>query len=317
MFLLMVLLAALGAVITGYYSMHYLWYGAAGAGILGLIVGIVAWNAGPNIVLGISQSRTATPLEQRVVHNVAEEVAIAAGIKMPEVYLIDDESPNAFATGKGPDKGIVCVTTGLLNKLDRDELQGVVAHEIAHIRNDDIRLMTTLAIVAGLIPMLSDFYLRTIFWGGGRRRSRDNDGGGILIIIGIVLAILAPLFSMLLQLAVSRKREFMADATGADFTRNPGALASALEKLTRDPARLESANRATGHLYIVNPLRKLGETTASLFSTHPSLEQRVMALRGTAGMPTQARLANDYSDMPDIPQQHKSTEEPEAPPRLN
>ncbi len=279
-FLVIVLLAALGGAVTGYYSPNNAIPGVIGSAVLGLIVALVAWNSGSDIVLKINNARSATPHELQVVNNVAEEMAIAAGIPKPEVYVIDDDAPNAFATGRSPEKGIVCVTTGLFEKLNREELQGVVAHEIGHIRNNDVRLMTTLAIVVGLIPMIAHFFTRSL-WHGGGRRGKDSSAG-IFMIIALVLAIVAPLFAKLLELAVSRKREFMADASAAQFTRNPEGLASALEKISESHEKMESANKATEHMYIINPFSPM-QKAASLFSTHPPTHQRIAALRGIAG----------------------------------
>lgn len=280
-FLMILLLSALGAVIVAYYVPEMWWHGALAAAFLGGILALAAELGGSGIVLSVSQARTATEHEMRMVHNVAEEMAIAAGMPKPEVFVIDDSSPNAFATGRGPNKGVVVVTTGLLRKLNRDELQAVVGHEMAHIRNNDIRLMTTLAVIAGVIPLLADFFLRMVWWGGSRRN--NNQGAVIILVIGLVLAILAPVFATLLQMAVSRKREYMADAGAVELTRNPDALASALDKLVADTEPLEAANRATAHLYIVNPLRKLREGRDSLFCSHPPIRERVRLLRGMAG----------------------------------
>jgi heat shock protein HtpX len=281
--LMVLLLAALGATIMGYYSTDLWPYGAVGAALLGIVLGAFSLAKGPDIVLSISQARNVTPLELRRLNNVTEEIALAAGIPTPHVYVIDDSAPNAFATGTSPKKGIVVVTTGLLDKLNRDELQGVVAHEIAHIRNNDVQLLTTLAIVAGLIPLMSDFMARSIFYSSGRRRGKDGDNA-IFIVLGLALAVLAPIFSKLLELAVSRQREYLADATAAELTRYPEGLASALERIAADTEPLEAANRATQHLYIINPLRHSGEAFISLFSTHPPTTDRVRRLRGLAGM---------------------------------
>lgn len=304
-FLLVLLLMALGAVIVGYYEPKMWVLGALGAGVLGLIVSMIAFVSGPNIVLSISGAREATHAEDQVLSNVADEMAIAAGIPRPKLYVIDDSSPNAFATGKDPKSGVVVFTTGLIDKLDRDELQGVMAHEIAHIRNYDIRFMTVIALLAGLIPLLADMFRHMLWFGGGRRRDDDRDNGGqaIFAIIGIVLAILAPIFAVLLQLAVSRQREYLADATAGELTRYPEGLARALQKLAADPEPLEAANRATQHMYIVNPLRHMGGT--DWFSTHPPTELRVRALMGLAGSNRQmGTMASDYTDMPEIPDQH-------------
>jgi heat shock protein HtpX len=243
-----------------------------------------------------------------VLDNVTEEMAIAAGIPKPKLYVIDDTSPNAFATGKNPETGVVCCTTGLLNKLNRDELQGVIAHEMSHIRNYDIRFMTTISLIAGLIPLLSDFLMR-MGWFGGGRRSRDSDSNNgaqsIFMIVAIILAILAPIFSVLLQMAVSRKRELLADASAAELTRYPEGLASALRRISDDPEPLEAANRATQHLYIVNPLKRNTEQSSALFSTHPPIEERIEALSHLMGaFDVKVHAPNDFSDMPDIPDQH-------------
>ena len=281
-FLVIVVLAGLGGAILLYYSPENWLIGMAGAAVLGLIVAIVAWTSGSDIVLKLAKARTATALELQVVENVTEEMAIAAGIPPPKVYIIDDPSPNAFATGRRPERAYVVVTTGLIEILNREELQGVVAHEVAHIRNNDIKLMTTLAIVAGLVPLISHMFLRSMWYGGGRR-SRGSGGGGVIVIIGIALAVIAPLFATLLKLAVSRKREFMADATAVELTRNPDGLASALTKLSRPKTKLKSASPATEHMYIINPLKPL-QRARSWFSTHPTLEKRIMAIKGMSSM---------------------------------
>ena len=306
--LLVVLLTALGAAITGYYDASQ-WpigaAGAAGAALLGVILALVATFSGPSIVLGISGAREATKEEDQVLSNVAEEMAIAAGIPKPKVYVIDDTAPNAFATGRDPQNGVVVFTHGILRKLNRDELQAVMAHEVSHIRNYDIRFMTTIALIAGVIPLLADFLKRMAWYGGGRRRSKDDSGQAIFMILALVLAILAPLFSMLLQLAVSRKRELLADASAVDLTRNPDALASALKKIASDPEPLEAANRATQHLYIVNPMKAWDDEGSSIFSTHPPLSERLRQLEqlGARYRRPERRAPDDFSDMPEIPNQ--------------
>ncbi|HEY0868216.1 MAG TPA: M48 family metallopeptidase [Fimbriimonas sp.] len=282
-FFLILLLAALGTALVGYYEPDLWFVGTAGASLLGLIGSLVALKGGSGILLAMSRAREATPQEHQMLRNVAEEMAIASGLPMPKVMVIDDDSPNAFATGPDPEHAVVAVTTGLLRKLDRDELQGVVAHEMAHIRNYDIRFMTVIAIIAGLVPLLADVFLRSLWYGGGRRRSKDEGQLQIVfLVMGLVLAILAPIFAVLLEMAVSRKREFLADATAAEMTRYPEGLANALRKIASDPDPLEVANRATQHLYIVNPLRLSGQGS-SLLSTHPPTEERIRALMGLAG----------------------------------
>ena len=284
-FFLVLILAALGTVIVGVYAPKQWYLGTAGATALGAILAIVARAGGPSIVLGLARAREATHAEDQVLSNVVEEMAIASGLPKPKVYVIDDDAPNAFATGKDPENGIIAVTTGLLRKLDRDELQGVVAHEMAHIRNYDIRFMTTVALIAGAIPLLADAFLRMQWFGGGRRRDDDRESSqlaAVFQIVGIVLAILAPIFAVLLEMAVSRKREYLADATAAEMTRYPEGLASALRKIAMDPDPLEVANRATQHMYIVNPLKLSGDGS-DLLSTHPPTEARIRALMGLAG----------------------------------
>lgn len=281
--LIVLLLSAMGAAIAGTAEPRFWWVGAGGAALLGLGAAALARYAGPGILLSISGAREATQDEDRMLRNVGEEMAIAAGMPMPKIYVIEDSAPNAFATGMSPEQGVVCFTTGLLEKLDRDELQGVMAHEMAHIRNYDVRLMTTLALVAGLIPLLADMFWRMIRFGGGGRGKKNDNSQIIFLVLGILLAILAPLFAKVLELAVSRQREFLADATAAHMTRYPEGLASALEKISHDRDVLEAANRATQHLYIVNPFKPFEDRAQSLFSTHPPIEQRVHRLRNTMG----------------------------------
>ncbi len=283
---MLLLITLLGACIVGIWKAKYWYFGAGGAFTLGLLCSMVAKFWGAKIVLGISGSREATFEEHQVLVNVVEEMAIASGLPMPKVYVIDDSAPNAFATGNSPQNGIVCITTGLLSKLNRDELQGVMAHELAHIRNYDIRYMTTVSIMAGLIALLADFLQGQLRWGFfGRSRSNDNDNnnplGIVFFVLGIILAITAPIAGWLLELAVSRKREFLADATAAEMTRYPEGLASALRKISMDPDELEAANRATQHMYIINPLKLTGEGS-DMFSTHPNTEARIKALLGDA-----------------------------------
>ncbi len=285
-FLLVVILAALGTVIVGIYSPNEWYYGTVGATLLGLIVALVANSSGPSIVLSISGAREANQNEDRVLRNVAEEMSIAAGVPMPKLYVIDDPSPNAFATGTTPENGAIAVTTGLLYKLNRDELQGVVAHEMGHIRNYDIRFMTAIGLIAGLIPLLADIFVRSTWFGGGRSSSRDRDGDSnlrmIFFLVGLVLSILAPICAVLLQMAVSRQREYLADATAAELTRYPEGLANALQKISMDGEPLLHANRATQHMYIINPLAISGGSS-DLFSTHPSTKERIARLMGLAG----------------------------------
>ena len=283
---MLLLLTALGACIVGIWRPNYWAYGAIGAFCLGLLSGVIARFSGPGIILAISGGREATTQEDQVLRNVVEEMAIAGGIPMPKIYVIDDPAPNAFATGTSPENGIVCITTGLMSKLNRDELQGVMAHEISHIRNYDIRYMTMVTVMAGMIVLLADILQSQLRWGFffGRSRSNNNNNndnplGIVFLILGIVLAILGPVMGWMLELAVSRKREFLADAGAAELTRYPEGLISALRKISNDPNDLQSANRATQSMYFVNPLKLLKERD-DLTSDHPSTQARINALMG-------------------------------------
>lgn len=257
--------------------------GVAVAMVVWVIMAMVSFFSGGDVMMRVSSAVEAAPEDYQQLHNVVEEIAIAAGIPKPRVFVIFDGSPNAFAAGRGPRTACVAVTSGLLDKLNRDELQGVIAHELSHILNRDVLYMTMLGVMVGVIVLMCDFFLRYVwFTGGGRRRSRDERGGGnaqiIFLIIGLVMAILAPIIARLLYLATSRRREYLADANGAVLTRFPEGLASALEKIANDPDPLEEANRATAPMYIVNPLNKMS-VTSRLLSTHPPLEERVAILR--------------------------------------
>jgi heat shock protein HtpX len=259
-------------------------FGLVLAFVIGVISGLATYYGGASLVLATSRAREITHDDAPVLFNVVEEMTIAAGLPMPKVYIIEDSAPNAFATGRDPDHASVAVTSGLLEKLNRDELQGVIAHEMSHVGNFDIRYAMLVGVLVGTTVLISDFFLRGLWFGGGRGGGRrGGDGGGqlqiIMILIAIVLAILAPLFARLLQLSISRQREFLADATAVRLTRNPKGLADALEKISGDREVLEAANRATAHLYIVNPIKRFEKRSKGLFSTHPPIEERIMILR--------------------------------------
>lgn len=256
------------------------WFGGVAAGLLAAVLFLVTWFGGARMTLAASGARRADPQRDRILINVVEEMAIASGLPVPAVHVIEDSAPNAFATGRDPRNASIAVTTGLVAKLDRDELQGVVAHELAHVRNYDIRYTTLVAVTVGAIALLADFALRHVAWGGGPRRSRNRQAGGLLVLLAIAIAVLAPLSARLLQAAVSRRRETLADLGGAEMTRYPEALARALEKIERDPEVLEAANRATAPLYIVNPIKSFEARAAGLLRTHPPTEERVRLLRG-------------------------------------
>jgi len=209
-------------------------------------------------------------------------LSIAAGVPTPKIYLIDDTALNAFATGRGPENAMVAITSGLLDQLEKPELEGVMAHELSHVQNYDIRLQSVTVALLGLIVLLSDVFLRSMYYGSGRRSRSNNKAGGILILIGILLAILSPIIAKLMHLAISRQREFLADASGALLTRYPEGLARALEKIKADKEPLEAANKATAHMYIENPLRneKKGQWLNKMFATHPNVDDRIARLRG-------------------------------------
>jgi len=235
------------------------------------------------IVLKMSGAKPIEKKDNPELYRLVENLCITAGLPLPKIYIINDPAPNAFATGRNKEKAVVAVTTGLLERLNKTELEGVIAHELSHIGNRDILISTIIVVLVGFIALLSDFFLRFTIWGG---RGRDREGGGnaqiIMLVVGIVLAILAPIVAAMIQLAISRKREFLADASGALLTRYPEGLASALEKISQYPGSLKRANKATAHLYISNPFKgkKAKGFMTKLFTTHPPIEERVRALRG-------------------------------------
>ncbi|HEX7495860.1 MAG TPA: M48 family metalloprotease [Candidatus Limnocylindrales bacterium] len=265
---------------------------AFGIGALAIAVGIGSLSAlfsyygGDKLVLASSHAQEVTAEQAPQLYNVVNEMALAAGVPMPKVYIIDDPSPNAFATGRDPQHSSVAVTTGLLKELNREELQGVLGHEMSHVRNYDIRFTLFVGVMVGSIALLAGFFLRYTFWFGGGRRGNDREGGGglgvILLVVGLVMAALSYFFGALVQMAVSRQREYLADASSVELTRNPHGLESALAKIGGDPAVLHSVNGATQHLYIVNPLKKHG-IGSDLFSTHPPIVDRINRLRQLTG----------------------------------
>ncbi len=256
-------------------------YALIPAFVIAVLMTIGSYYGSDKIVLAVSRARPVTREEYPYLYNVVEGLAIAAGLPKPRCYIINDTAPNAFASGRNPENSVIVVTTGLLEKLNRAELEGVIAHEMSHIKNYDILVQTLAVVMVGVVVLLSDWILRSFFWGGGRRRSSNKQGGNagsILIVVALVLAVLAPLFAQLLKLAVSRKREYLADANGALLTRYPPGLASALRKLSADKEPLEVANKATAHLYIVNPLKDIKGKMNVMFSTHPPIEKRIELL---------------------------------------
>ncbi len=241
--------------------------------VVGAIVpAIISYNNCDKIVLSLNGARPATREQDLLLSNLLDNLCIASGLPRPKLYVINDASPNAFATGKNPENAVICVTTGLLEKLDKYELEGVLAHELSHIKNYDILLSTIVSIFVGFVVILSDWFTRWSF-----RRSRDSDNKNpLFVLIGILFLILSPIFATLMKLAISRKREFLADASAIEMTRNPDGLISALQKIALDPDPLETANKSTAHMYISSPFK---DKTSDLFSTHPSTEKRIEALR--------------------------------------
>ena len=244
--------------------------------IFSLIWSFSSYWYSDKIVLSLTKSRSIQKKDNPELYRIVENLSIIAGLPVPKIYVIDDISPNAFATGRDPKHGMVCVTSGLLDKLDKTELEGVISHELSHIGNRDILLSSVVVVLVGIIALLSDWLLRSLFW-GRRRRDDDSKIGFIMLAFGIIAAIIAPLAATLLRLAISRKREFLADASGALLTRYPEGLASALEKISQDPNPLKAASNATSHLFISNPFRK--KAISKLWMTHPPIDERIKALR--------------------------------------
>lgn len=258
-------------------------YGLSFVGLMFIFSGImsfISYYFSDQIILGMSGAKHIQKKDHPQLFRIVENLSIGDGLPMPKIYIMEDSAPNAFATGRDPKHAIVCVTTGVLDKLNKVELEGVIAHELSHIKNYDIRLMSIVVILVGLVALLADMFMHSL-WFRGRDREEGGSAQGAFLIVGIVLAILSPLIATLIQLAVSRKREFLADASGALLTRYPEGLASALEKIAKDKEPLEAANNATAHLYIANPFKgkEIQNWFAGLFNTHPPIEERVKILR--------------------------------------
>lgn len=252
---------------------------------IAFVLAMVSYFAGSSVILGMSGAKEISKDDDPQLYNVVEELCIAGGLPLPKIYLIDDTAMNAFATGRNPKKSVVAITSGLRSRLTRDELQGVMAHELSHIRNYDILFAMLMAVMVGTLVMLCDIFIRSQWFGGGRRR-RDSDSGGnsgglaaILTIVAIILAIIAPILAKIIQMSLSRQREYLADAGSVELTRNPGGLIDALAKLGSDKEVLEVANRATAPLFIVHPIKKFEERASSIFDTHPPLSDRIAMLR--------------------------------------
>ncbi|HKY74148.1 MAG TPA: M48 family metallopeptidase [Patescibacteria group bacterium] len=272
---------------TVYVFSRALGYGLDVVGIALIFSGIssyISYYYSDKIILGLSGAREASRKQDFHFYTVVENLALAARMPKPKLYVIDDTAMNAFATGRDPEHAVVCATTGLLQKLNRTELEGVFAHELSHIRNYDIRLMSIVTVLVGVIALLADWFFRAAYWGRrGRDSNRENSQlQALFFVVGLLLAMLSPIIAQLIQLAVSRRREFLADASGVALTKYPDGLVSALKKLQHDKEPLEAANKATAHLYIVNPLRNNKDARhwfAGLFNTHPPVEDRIQALQ--------------------------------------
>lgn len=271
----LVFVIGVGYVFAGAMQNSAILYGCV---IFSIVMSFGSYWWSDKIVLAMSKAKEITHDEGREIYHIVENLCITAGLPVPKIYIIEDSAPNAFATGRDAKHGVICLTTGIIQKLEKSELEGVIAHELSHIGNRDILLSTVVVVLVGFVTLLADWFRHWAFWGG---KSDDRDRGQfgvILMIVAIVLSILAPIAALLMQLAISRKREFLADADGALLTRHPEALARALEKISADQEPLEAANRATAHLYIANPFK--GKKVSKLFMTHPPMEDRVKALRG-------------------------------------
>ena len=300
-----ILVAAMGILLLAIgFGLGY----AFGNGIAGLVIALVIWAImnliayfqGDSILLSISKAIKISPDDNPRLYNVVEEMKIASGLpKMPDVYIIDDPALNAFATGRDPNKASVAITSGLLEKLNRDELEGVIGHEISHVKNRDVLLMTICSVLLGTIVILAWYGSRAlIFSGGGRRSSKGGGQGQIIILaVAIILMILAPIMAQLIYFAISRKREYLADASSALYTRYPEGLASALEKLGASTGQLKSANQATAPMYIVNPFRAQGKAVSDLTATHPPLSERIRILRAMAGGASYADYNKAYQQV--------------------
>lgn len=292
--LLTAFLGLFGFVIGFAISGGYWEGGVVATGIavaIAMLMTSVSYFAGDSIVLATSGAREVNDQSAPQLMNVVREMSIAANVPVPKVYAINDTAPNAFATGRDPRHASLAVTTGLLEKLDREELQGVIGHELSHVRNLDIRFALLVAVLVGSIALMADFFLRFTFWGGmsgGRGRDRGSGGGGgglviIAIVLGLILSLIAPIIGRLVQMAVSRQREYLADASSVELTRNPYGLERALAKISSDREVLEVANRATQHLYLVNPIKKWESRASGLMATHPPIVDRINRLRSLTG----------------------------------
>lgn len=274
----LIFVIGIGWVFSGVFGdSSILWF----AVIFSTSMSVISYWRSDKIVLAMHKAKPVTMQNYPELYRIVENLSITAGLPVPKIYIVPEQAPNAFATGRDPEHAVVAVTEGLLSRLDRSELEGVLAHELSHIGNRDMLVSTVAVVLVGFVSLMSDIFLRSMFYGGGRRDSRS--GGGVMVLIGLAVAILAPISASLLQLAISRKREFLADSSGALLTRYPEGLASALEKIASDPTPMRTANNTTAHLWLEDPYKgKKGKWLHKLFMTHPPVEKRVAALRGTS-----------------------------------
>jgi len=272
------IICAIGWFISYTYDDGYI--SLAIAAVFSLAMALFGYYGGDKVALWTAAAQPIQKVDSPYLYNMVENLCIADGLPLPKIYLINDDAINAFATGRDPRHASIAVTAGAIKKLENEELEGLIAHELSHIKNYDIRLMMIVIVLVGMIALLSNWFLRFRLF-GGRKSNSDNSGGIglVIVIIGLVLLILSPLIAQLIKLAISRRREYLADASGALLTRYPEGLARALEKINQDPAILDHANNATAHLYISNPFKGSGKFMAGLFSTHPPIEDRVKKLR--------------------------------------
>ncbi|MBP7060527.1 MAG: M48 family metalloprotease [Candidatus Moranbacteria bacterium] len=271
----LVFVIGVGYVFAGAFGNSAVLYGAV---IFSVLMSVISYWFSDRIVLSMSNAHELSFQENTEIYRLVENLSITAGLPMPKIYITEDTALNAFATGRDPEHGVICLTTGIIARLEKTELEGVIAHELSHIGNRDTLLSTVIVILVGFVALLADWFRHFAFFGGRDRDERGGQAQTIFFILGIVFSLLAPLAAMLMQLAISRKRESLADASGALLTRYPEGLASALEKISHDTEPLEVANRATASLYIANPFK--GKSVSRLFMTHPPIEERIAALRG-------------------------------------
>lgn len=287
--LIMAVFAGVAGLLAWFFATALGYRGSGAIGYVGMgliiagIMNFVSYYFSAKMVLAITRAKKVSRQEAPELFEIIERIARTARIPVPSVHIVNDPSPNAFATGRDPQHAAVAVHTGILERLDKRELEGVLAHELSHVRNFDTRVLAIVSLLAGTIALLADFFMRSLLWGGGDRDERDSRAGGIFIIVGIVAAIIAPIAAQLIQLSVSRRREFLADASGAELTHYPEGLARALEKISSYTRPSTTASTATAHLYISNPLgggkKGAGSWLAGLFNTHPPVEERIKILR--------------------------------------